>query len=328
MKVKFLASLTAVFAMALSAFSADKIAIAEPINKGGMTVQDVEAVWSMLEATVDGGYEVISRSALKAMMTEIGLSSTDLVNPNSNQAARPGMIKTVKYLLVPTVGKFGSRINFSLIVVDASTGATDRDKRVSETYNSLDDMADRLKDALAEIGLGKAAKRRGTSALLTPIVKLPNLPPYVADDFNVMLEATLVNSGVRLQNLTSVNRILRKNNIDPLEEAEPAMYRRIGELLRVDYLIQANITRMACRVDNVYIEATRSYARTAVGAFAGNVRIVSAQTGLVVATIPFEFSVDFDDVDGAESWTLRDCHKYMVDRVIPDVAKAIMTTLR
>ena len=328
MKVKFLASLTAVFALALSAFSADKLAIAEPINTGGMSAQDIEAVWSMLEATVDGGYELISRSALKAMMTEIGLSSTDLVNPNTNQGARAGLVKTVKYLLVPTVSKFGSRINFSLIMVDASTGTIDPDKKASETFDSLDDMADRLKDTLAEIGLGKAAKKRGTSAILTPIVKVPNVPPYVADDFNVMLEATLVNSGVRLQNLTSVNRILRKNNIDPLEEVEPAMYRRIGELLRVDYLIQANITRVACRVGEVYIEATRSYARTAVGNLEGNIRIVSAQTGLVVATIPFRLGVDFSDVDGAETWPLRDCFKYMVDRVIPDVAQAIVNSLR
>ena len=100
MKTKILASLTMVFALTLSAFSADRLAIAEPINKGGMSAQDIEAVWSMLEATVDGGYEVISRSALKAMMTEIGLSNTDLVNPNSAQQARMGEIKTVKYLLV------------------------------------------------------------------------------------------------------------------------------------------------------------------------------------------------------------------------------------
>ena len=89
--------------------AADRLAIAEPINKGGMSAQDIEAVWSMLEASVDGGYELISRSALKAMMTEIGLTtSSDLMNLNSSQKARLGEIKTVKYLLVPTVSKFGS----------------------------------------------------------------------------------------------------------------------------------------------------------------------------------------------------------------------------
>ena len=116
--------------------AADRLAIAEPINKGGMKQQDIEAVWSMLEASVDGGFDLISRSALKAMMTEIGLTtSSDLMDLNSAQKARLGEIKTVKYLLVPTVSKFGSRINLSLIMVVSSTGSIDPDKKASETFN-------------------------------------------------------------------------------------------------------------------------------------------------------------------------------------------------
>ena len=42
--------------LCLGAAAADKLAVAEPINKGGMSAQDLEAVWSMLEATVDGGF--------------------------------------------------------------------------------------------------------------------------------------------------------------------------------------------------------------------------------------------------------------------------------
>ena len=41
--------------LCLGAAAADKLAIAEPVNKGGMSAQDIEAVWGMLEATVDGG---------------------------------------------------------------------------------------------------------------------------------------------------------------------------------------------------------------------------------------------------------------------------------
>ena len=182
--------------------AADRLAIAEPINKGGMSAQDIEAVWSMLEASTDGGYELISRSALKAMMTEIGLTtSSDLVNLNSVQKARLGEIKTVKYLLVPTVSKIGTRINLSLMVVDSSTGSIDPDKKASEMFQSLDELSDKLKDTLAEIGLGTIAKKRGISALLAPIISARMAPPYLAEDFNVLLEATLLNSGAKLQNL-------------------------------------------------------------------------------------------------------------------------------
>jgi len=309
--------------------AADRLAIAEPVNKGGMSAQDIEAVWSMLEASVDGGYELISRSALKAMMTEIGLTnSSDLMNLNSTQKARLGEIKTVKYLLVPTVSKFGTRINLSLIMVDSSTGSIDPDKKASETFQSLDELADKLKDTLAEIGLGKAPKKRGISALLAPIISVRMAPPYLAEDFNVLLEATLLNSGAKLQNLQYVSRILSKNKIGDLSETEPAMYRRVGELLRVDYLIQPSITRFSCISQKIYVEVTRSYTTKTTGNIEGNIRIISAQTGNVAGSIPFRLYVDFADVDGTENWLPRDYNRYLVDRVMPAVAGAVLNVIK
>ena len=312
----------------LSVGAADRLAIAEPVNKGGMKPEDIEAVWGMLEASVDGGYELISRSALKAMMTEIGLTtSSDLMNLNSSQKARLGEVKTVKYLLVPTVSKFGSRINLALIMVDASTGSIDPDKKASETFNSLDELADKLKDTLAEIGLGTVAKKRGKSAILSPMIKVPRAPGYLAEEFNTLLEAALLNSGAKLQNLQSVARILKKNKIDSLYEVEPAMFRRIGELLRVDYLIQASITRFSCIHKRVYIEVTRRYSVSTIGNIEGNVRIISAQTGDLVNSIPFRLKVDFADVDDKDDWTPRDYDKYLVDKVIPAVGGAVLKTI-
>ena len=309
--------------------AADRLAIAEPVNKGGMNAQDIEAVWSMLEASADGGYELISRSALKSMLTEIGLTdSSELVNLNSAQKARMGELKTVKYLLVPTVSKFGSRIHLTLIMIDSSTGSIDPEKKASETYQSLDELADKLKDTLAEIGLGTAAKKRGISALLVPVISVRAAPPDLAEEFNVLLEATLLNNGAKLHNLQSVQNILRKNKIDPLAEVEPAMFRRIGELLRADYLIRANITRFSIVSRQVFIKVTRRYATRRTGNIEGNIRIVSAPTGQVAGSIPFRLNVDFDDVDGTEDWTLRDYHHYLIDRVMPVVAGEVLKVIK
>ena len=294
-----------------------------------MNAQDIEAIWSMLEASVDGGFDLISRSALKAMMTEIGLTTnSDLMNLNSAQKARLGEIKTVKYLLVPTVSKFGKRINLSLIMIDSSTGSIDPEKKASETFSSLDELADKLKDTLAEIGLGTAAKKRGISALLVPVISARTAPPYLANDFNVLLEATLINNGAKLHNLQSVSRILEKNKIDHLAEVEPAMFRRIGELLRVDYLIQANITRFSVIPEQVYVEVTRRYITRRIGNFEGNIRIISAQTGLVAGSIPFRLNINFDDVDDTDDWTTRDYSKYLVDRVMPVVAGEVLKVIK
>jgi len=329
MQKRFVAGLFLGMVLSFCAAAADRLAIAEPVNKGGMSAKEIEAVWGMLEASVDGGYELISRSALKSMLTEIGLTnSSDLVNLNSAQKARMGELKTVKYLLVPTVSKFGSRINLSLIMIDSSTGSIDPDKKTSETYQSLDELADKLKDTLAEIGLGMAAKKRGISALLVPVISAPKAPSYLAGEFNVLLEAALVNNGAKLNNLQSVDKILRKNRIDPLAEAEPAMYRRIGELLRVDYLIRANITRFSIIPQRVYIEVTRRYVTRRIGNIEGNIRIISAQTGSVAGSIPFRLNVNFDDVDGTEDWTPRDYNQYLIDRVMPVVAGEVLKVIR
>lgn len=316
--------------LCLGAVAADKLAIAEPVNKGGMTAQEIEAVWNMLEASVDGGFDLISRGALKSMMTEIGLTaSSDLVNLNSTQKARLGEIKTVKYLLVPTVSKFGTRINLSLIMVDSSTGSIDPDRKASETFTSLDELSDKLKDTLAEIGLGTAVKKRGISAVLSPVIKLQNAPAFLADEFNTGLEEALMNGGVRLHNLQSVGNILRKNNIGSLSEVEPAMFRRIGELLRADYLIQARITRFSCVAKKVYVEVTRQYTTFCIGNIGGDLRIVSAQTGEVAATFRFQERVDFDDItEDTDDWTPRDYCKYLIDKSLPQVSKKVIAKLK
>lgn len=318
--------------MVFSAFcsmAADRMAIAEPVNRGGMTAKEIEAVWGMLEASVDGGYELISRSALKAIMTEIGLTtSSDLVNLNSAQKARLGEIKTVKYLLVPTVSRFGNRINLALLTVNSSTGEIDPEKKMSESFDSLDELNDKLKDALYEIGLGTELKKRGRSALLFPHITVPAAPPYLGEEFSTGMEEALLENGVGLQNLKSVAAILRKNRIGNLNEVEPAMFRRVGELLRVDSLIQPAINRFSCSAKRIYIEATRSTVTRRIGNIEGNIRIISARTGAVTASIPFRQKVDFSDIDDTEDWTPQDYSRHLIRKAIPQISKKIISKLK
>ena len=312
--------------------AAEKIAVVEPVAKGGMPASDIEAIWGILEANVDGGYEVISRSAVKEMMTEIGFTtSSDLVNMNSSQKARLGEIEGVKYILVTTVGKLGTRINMSLMLLNATTGEIDPEKRGSVTADSLDDLADRLKDTLLEIGLGREARKRGLSALLTPFVKVPGVTAAFADNFNAGLESALLENGIRLQNLQRISGILKKNKIGSLEEAEPALYVRVGELLRVDFLLQPTITRFSTTVKKEYIRVTRSEVLRCIGNIEGNIRVISAQTGEVVASVPFREKINFDDVDteeDTEDWAPEDYANYALDKLLPLIAKKVSPKLK
>ena len=51
---KHLLSFLFLFVLASSLFGADKLAVVEPVAKGGMKPQEIEALWSMLESSVDG----------------------------------------------------------------------------------------------------------------------------------------------------------------------------------------------------------------------------------------------------------------------------------
>ena len=115
-------------ALSAVAFAADKLAIAEPVGKGGVDAADIEAFWGILETSVQSDeYTLVSRGALKQMMTEIGLTtSSDLVNLNSTQKARLGQLEGVKFILVSEIAKFGSRLNCTLKILDASTGEIDQ----------------------------------------------------------------------------------------------------------------------------------------------------------------------------------------------------------
>lgn len=311
------------------AVAADRLAVAEPVGKGGVSATEIEAIWGMLESSVGGDYELISRSVLQQMMTEIGLTvSSDLVNLDSAQKAKMGELKTVKYILTSNIGKFGTRYNISLMVVDASTGGIDPNKTTSETVNSFDELADKLKDMLKEMGIGREAKKSGMSALLAPEIKVANTPAYLSEDFNVGLENVLLTNKVRLHNLQSVSKILTQNKISNLYEVEPAMFVRIGELLRVDFLIQASINRYSIDTRKEYIKASKRTVERHLGNIDGSIRIISAKTGEVIGSIPFRQRVDFDDIDDTNDWVAADYGKFLIEKGLSQVIPKVLSALK
>ena len=329
------------FAAAVAAFlmvfgtvagAADRLAVAEPIGQGGVPGPEIEAFWGMLESSVDGGYELVSRSALKQMLTEIGLAeSSGLTNLNFTQKAKLGELKTVKYLLISSIGKFGGRLNLSLMVVDASTGEVEPNRKSAETVNDLDELADKLPDMLSEIGLGRAARTRGIYAMLEPVITAKDSPEYLRESFTAGMENALLAKGLRLQNLRMVTPILRKNRIGSLDAVEPAMYARVGKLLRVDALIQPTITRFSVAVKNEYIAASKRNVVRCIGDFDGDVRIISATTGELIASIPFRQKIDFDEVDSTENtddWTAGDYGRYSIEKQLPLIAEKVFASLR
>lgn len=305
-------------ALSAAAFAADKLAVAEPVGKGGVPASDIEAFWSILEVCVQSDeYTLISRSALNQMMTEIGLTtSSDLVNLNSTQKARLGQVEGVKFILVSEIAKFGTRLNCTLRILDASTGEIDQARTANLRVKDLDELADQIEATMQTLLADDKGLHR--SAILAPVVRVA-APAYLSEDFNSRLESSMLEKGLKLQNLKSVAKILAKNDLDNLSELEPKMYVKVGKLLEVEMLVQATITRFEIQKIAFNVAETGAKGFRYIGYFEGSVRIISAQTGEMLCSVPFDERINFRDlpISMTRDWTPDDYGKYLIKTVIP-----------
>ncbi len=315
------------------AYGADRIAVAEPVGKGGVSAREVETLWGMLESSVGGGYEVISRAALKPILAEIGFAENSGLAGTSSpkQSARSGEIKTVKYILVSTVGKLGRKYNLSLSLIDASTGELVPGRKVTDTMNSLEEFSARLPGLLREIGLGGALKTRGIYAMLAPVITARNPPPYLRETFASDLEKYLLDNKIRLRGLTVVDPILRRNGIGPLNAADPTLFARVGELLKVDSLVMTRINRFSVTEKREYIAASKREVIRRICNLDGEIRILSAGTGETVAVVPFRRKLNLDDVDAkidTDDWTAEDYGKFAIGSLISRIGADVVRSVR
>ena len=299
--MNFKTLITAFACIVLSAgiFAADKLAVAEPVGKGGVPASDIEAFWSILESSIQSDeYTLISRGALKQKRTELG------------------EVEGVKYILVSEISKFGSRLNCTMRIMDATTGEIDQARTANLRVKDLDELADQIEAALQKMLADDKSLHR--SAILASVIKV-SAPSYLANDFNVRLENEMLDKGLRLQNLQSVAKILKKNDMDNLSELEPKMYVKVGKLLEVEMLLQATITRFEIDKIAYNVAETGASGFRYIGNIEGSVRIISAQTGETLGSVPFDERVDFRSIpiSTRRDWTVDDYGKHLIRTVIP-----------
>ena len=325
---------------AFAAAAADKLAIAEPIAKGGVNAQDIEAFWGILEASVHSDeYKLITRGALKQMMTEIGLTtSSDLVNLNSTQKAKLGQLETVKYILVSEIGKFGSRLNCTMKILDSSTGEIDQARTKNLRCRDLDDLADKIEAALEDMlsretaGYGNQTVR---VALLAPHIALPpfaarrfvnssgfrcqtfSLPPRdIALNFTSGVKSAFTKRKIRLQYFTALDKFLKRQHLDAIGEMDGYAYQKLGRELRVTYLVVITVTRFEITFGEKYIEETGARSKLYLADIECLVEVRNVEKqGDVVYQETFPVKLDLrNSVDRAtlRSWTVDDCGRFAI----------------
>lgn len=333
MKNKLLVALTVGLLTACGGFCADKLAIAEPMVKAGVLADEGEMLWGMLEELVasKGGdkYTLVSRAALRQMMTEIGLTtSSDLVNLNSVQRAKLGQLETVKYLLISEIGKFGTKVNCTMRILESSTGVIDPARTVTLRCRDLDELGDQLEWAVAKLLSDKKALER--SAVLTPRITAANAPAYLGSEFGTIFETCLLANGISLQNLKSVDAYLAKNGIASLDSCEPKTFVKIGNDLEVKNLLRATIDRFEIIATPFKVQETGAAGVVYTGVISGNLRVIGTATGETLIVQPFEYRTDFRCLAGVptQGWTAEDYGKHLIrdaldEYILPELFKSL-----
>jgi len=307
----------------------DRLAIAEPIVRAGIEKDEGLMLWGILEDEVaskaQGKFELVSRAALQQMMTEIGLTtSSDLVNLNSTQKAKLGRLETVKYLLISEIGKFGTKVNCTMRILDASTGIIDPLRTVNLRCKDFDELGDQMEWAVGKLLSDK--KEFDRVALLKPAITAANAPAFLPGEFATVFESSLLASGVPLQNLTSVDKILAQNGLNSLNEAQPKDYVHIGRLLEVKKLLCPTINRFEITATPFYVAETGAKGTIYTGSMSGNVKVINTADGEVQVVQPFDLKMDFRQLPPqlTQTWTAEDYGKQMIrsllaERILPEL---------
>ena len=89
--------------------------------------------------------------------------------------------------------------------------------------------------------------------------------------------------------------------------------------MEVEMLVQATITRFEIQKIAYNVSETGARGFRYIGYFEGSVHIISAQTGEMLCSVPFDERINFRDlpVSMTRDWTPDDYGKYLIKTVIP-----------
>ncbi len=317
-------------AVAAAASGADKLAIAEVQTSGKVDPAQVEGFAAFLETNVDGGYQLVTRAGLRAMMTELGLQNiSDLVN-QQQELARLNEVHAVKYLLIPTVGRIGTRYNLSLVVVDCATGAIHPEQRATLVGDDFDQLVMQLDNTLAKMGLARPSTEAPVTAILLPTLKLKGAPDYLAEDFTTELQSYLLGSGIKLVDRQVIDKIQAESNMTRLDLAAPGQFSKIGQLAIAGYLVCPIIDRFGFTSTAVNVEYSGRTTVKQVGNISGLVKIVETKTGNAVAAFTFKKSMRATDIPIAErrDYEERDYDDALLAALMRELAPKVAQALK
>ena len=180
---------------ALGAATREKIAVASD-NRAKLSENEIQALTSRIEAKLNGKFNVVTRSALEAILRENQFQTESGLVDDRGTLARFGKVSGVNLLLHYTVAKLGNKYTMSFMLVNCTTGEVDAEKKAVVDAVSFAQLIARMEIALDKMGLlAKGADAVRKLAILPVKVAGRNISPADAAAFGSKLGSSLRGSG-------------------------------------------------------------------------------------------------------------------------------------
>ena len=137
---------------ALGAATREKIAVASD-NRAKLSENEIQALTSRIEAKLNGKFNVVTRSALEAILRENQFQTESGLVDDRGTLARFGKVSGVNLLLHYTVAKLGNKYTMSFMLVNCTTGEVDAEKKAVVDAVSFAQLIARMEIALDKMGL-------------------------------------------------------------------------------------------------------------------------------------------------------------------------------
>ncbi len=311
---------------ALSAAPKEKIAVASD-NRAGLSENEIQALTGRIEAKLNGKYNVVTRSALEAILRENQFQTESGLVDDRGTLARFGKVSGVNLLLHYTVAKLGNGYTMSFMLVNCTTGEVDAEKKAVADAASFAQLIARMDIALDKMGLlAKGADTVRKLAILPVKVAGRNISPADAAAFGSKLGSSLRGSGVfELLERADLDKIVAESKMVDFALADSGQYSRIAQMSVADDILVLNLTRL----ENNLISSSTQIAGTnsrIVSTVQADFKLLEVKTGKVIASGDFKFTMRSTEIPASEKrdWTAADYTNALLDRAVAALAENIL----
>ena len=290
----------------LGAAPKEKIAVSAD-NRAKLSEDEIQTLTGRIEAKLNGKYNVVTRSALEAILRENQFQTESGLVDNRATLARFGKISGVNLLLHCAIGKLGNTYTASFQLVNCSTGEVAPEGKAVVDAGSFPQLVARLDIALGKMGLLAGEQKSVTPRLAVLPVKVTgkNIPAADAAAFGTKLAGSLRKSGAfELLERADLDKIVRESKMVDFALADSGQYAKIAQLSVADELLVLNLRRL----ENNRIASATQIAGTSsriVSSVQADFKILEVKTGKVTASGDFKFTMRSTEIPASEKrdWT-------------------------